>query len=95
VEIPVIYSDKDLVAVNKPPGLPVHGGKMIKGPTLVDFLLEKFPEMKKVGDLPAQAGDPERPGIVHRLDKDTSGVMVVARNQETFLALKNIFQKLL
>lgn len=85
--IDIIYSDKDLIVVNKPPGLPVHGGIGIKGKTLVDFLLEQFPEIKNVGDEPKF-----RPGLVHRLDKDTSGVMVVARNQKSFEALKNLFK---
>lgn len=74
--------------VNKPPGLPAHGGDRVRGATLVDFLLKKFPEIKKVGDEPKI-----RPGIVHRLDKHTSGVMVVTRNQKSFEALKELFQK--
>lgn len=83
----VIYSDKDLVVINKPPGISVHGGPNVRGKTLVDFLLEKFPEISGVGDNPQV-----RPGIVHRLDKDTSGVMVVARNQKSFEELKKLFQ---
>jgi 23S rRNA pseudouridine1911/1915/1917 synthase len=82
----------------------VHGGNTVQGKTVVDFLLEKFPEIKTVGDEPEirparLAGEArsfqrnERPGIVHRLDKDTSGVMIVARNQKSFEALKNLFQK--
>ena len=55
--------------------------------TLVDWLLAHYPEIKTVGDDPAL-----RPGIVHRLDKDTSGVMVVARTQEYFEYLKSLFQ---
>ena len=87
-EIKVIYSDEDLIVVNKPAGISVHGGLTVQGSTMVDFLLEKFPEIKSVGDEPEL-----RPGIVHRLDKNTSGVMIVARNQKTFLALKELFQK--
>lgn len=60
----------------------------MQGETLVNFLLEKFPEIRTVGDDPKT-----RPGIVHRLDKDTSGVMIVARNQKSFDALKDLFQK--
>ncbi len=103
MEPEIIYSDEDFVVINKPPGIPVHGGLTIEEKTVVDFLLKKFPEIKGVGDLPApdrasthaggQAGDSIRPGIVHRLDKNTSGVMIVARNQKTFLALKELFQK--
>ncbi len=56
--------------------------------TLVDWLLLRYPEIATVGDEPTL-----RPGIVHRLDKDTSGVMLVARNQKTFEYLKSLFQK--
>lgn len=83
----VIYEDLDLIVINKPAGLSVHGGDHVKGLTLTQFLLEKYPEIKTVGDDPTV-----RPGIVHRLDKDTSGVMVVARNQKSFEYLKNLFK---
>lgn len=83
----IIYEDNNLIVINKPPGVSAHGGKNVLGPTVVDFLLPKFPEIAEVGDDPI-----DRPGIVHRLDKDTSGVMVVARNQPTFEALKELFK---
>jgi len=81
----IIYEDKDIIVVNKPAGLIVHGvaGHAPGEPTLVDILLEKYPEIRTVGDEPNM-----RPGIVHRLDKDTSGVMVIARNQKSFEYLK-------
>ena len=73
--------------MDKPVGLAVHAGVGTSEKTLVDFLLEIFPEIKNVGD------DPEvRPGIVHRLDKETSGVMIVARNQKAFEYLKDLFK---
>lgn len=84
----IIFQNKGYIVVNKPAGLAVHSGVGIKEKTLVDFLVDKFPEIKNVGDEPEM-----RPGIVHRLDKDTSGVMVVARNQKTFEYLKNLFKK--
>ena len=88
LNLSIIYQDNDIVVVNKPAGMAVHKGVAEKGETLADWLIEKFPEMKKVGD------EPEfRPGIVHRLDKDTSGVLVAARNQKSFEFLKNQFQK--
>ncbi len=83
----IIYTDKDIIVINKPPGISVHGGISVSGKTLTDFLAEEFPEIKKVGDDPVL-----RPGLVHRLDKDTTGVMVVAKNQDTFKKLKNIFK---
>lgn len=97
VSMDIIYTDDDMIVVNKPPGVSAHGGENVSGPTVVDFLLPKFPEIASVGDDPSFAkateGEPNiRPGIVHRLDKDTSGVMVVARNQPTFEALKELFK---
>lgn len=83
----IIYTDNDLIVINKPPGVSAHGGKSVLGPTVVDFLLPKFSEIASVGDDPIN-----RPGIVHRLDKDTSGVMVIARNQLTFEILKELFK---
>ncbi|OGY63929.1 MAG: hypothetical protein A3I89_00515 [Candidatus Harrisonbacteria bacterium RIFCSPLOWO2_02_FULL_41_11] len=93
MDIKVIYEDKNFIVINKPAGLLVHQAQFRRRtsntePSLVDWLLKNYPEVKIVGDNPA-----ERPGIVHRLDKDTSGVMVIARNQETFDYLKSLFQK--
>ena len=83
----IIFENQEFIVIDKPAGLAVHSGVGTKKNTLVDFLLENFPEIALVGD------DPEvRPGIVHRLDKETSGVMIVARNQKTFEYLKNLFK---
>lgn len=85
--IKIIFQDKDFIVIDKPAGLAVHKGVGIKETTLVDFLIEKFPQIRNVGD------DPEiRPGIVHRLDKETSGLMIIARNQKTFEYLKGLFK---
>lgn len=82
-----IVADTDgYLVLNKPAGLIVHGAGHIKEATLVDSLLKKYPKLKAVGD------DPERPGIVHRLDKDVSGLMVVAKTQKAFEHLKKQFQ---
>lgn len=91
IEPEVIYEDKDFLAVNKPAKLLVHNTKVLnrgKESTLVDWLLKKYSEIKGVGDEPEM-----RPGIVHRLDKDTSGVILVARNQAYFEYLKKLFQE--
>lgn len=82
-DIKIIYEDNDILAVNKPAGLLVHGPD-----SLVDWLVKKYPEIKNVGDEPEL-----RPGIVHRLDKDTSGILLVAKNQRSFEFLKNQFQE--
>jgi len=82
----IVWESKDCLVIDKPAGLAVHGGGNIKGPTLTDWLIKKYPTIKTVGD------DPARPGIVHRLDKDVSGLMVVAKNQKSFDNLKKQFQ---
>lgn len=84
----IIHEDRNFLVLNKPVGMAVHRGAGVNEKTLVDWLVEKYPEIKSVGDDPSQ-----RPGIVHRLDKDTSGVMLVARNQPTFEKLKQLFKE--
>jgi 23S rRNA pseudouridine1911/1915/1917 synthase len=81
----VTYEDAALIVVDKPAGLVVHHGAGHGGGTLVDGLLARYPEL---GDLAALgAGDAERPGIVHRLDKGTSGLLVVARTALAYASL--------
>jgi 23S rRNA pseudouridine1911/1915/1917 synthase len=72
IPLAVLYEDDDVVVVDKPAGMPVHPSAGHSGHTLVNALLGRFPD---IGPLSGE----NRPGIVHRLDKDTSGVMVVAR----------------
>ena len=95
LDIQVLYEDEHVVAVNKPAGLVVHpDGKTIE-PALTDWILEKYPHIKEVGE-PSRSLEGEtiyRPGIVHRLDRDTSGVLLVAKDQETFQHLKRQFQE--
>jgi 23S rRNA pseudouridine1911/1915/1917 synthase len=86
--IPILYSDDNLIVINKPPGISVHGGISVSGETLTDILSRQFPEILHVGDDPHN-----RPGIVHRLDKYTSGVMVAARSHAAFYALKKLFKE--
>lgn len=79
----LLYQDADLAVVNKPAGLTVHPAPSCREPTLVHRLVHHFP------DIAGQETD--RPGIVHRLDKDTSGLILVALNQRTSLALAQDF----
>lgn len=81
-----IYENQDYLVINKPPGLLTHGADHIKEPTLVDQLLKNCPETAKVGE------DPSRPGIMHRLDRLVSGLLVIAKTQEAFDSLKKQFQ---
>lgn len=84
---PIVFEDENYLVVNKPAGLIVHGAPGISEETLADLLMAKYSEIIKVGD------DPIRPGIVHRLDKEVSGLMVIAKTQEAFASLKKQFQK--
>jgi 23S rRNA pseudouridine1911/1915/1917 synthase len=77
VDFPVVHADDDLVVLVKPAGLVVHPGAGHEEGTLASGLLHRFPEI-------ASVGDPMRPGIVHRLDRDTSGLMVVARSARAY-----------
>ena len=88
----VIYEAPEFLIIDKPAGMTTHRIKGVpeekKGASyLTDELVDIYPELKEVGD------DPEwRPGIVHRLDKDTSGVMIIPRTQAYFEYLKELFQ---
>ena len=86
--IDVMYADDEIVVVNKPAGMTVHPAPGHPGGTLVDALLARFPEMAAMGE----ADGVMRPGIVHRLDKDTSGVMVVARTPFARMELARQFK---
>ncbi len=81
-----IFEDKNFLVINKPAGLLVHGADHIKEPTLVDQLLKQYPALIKIGE------DPIRPGIMHRLDKQVSGLMIIAKTQIAFDHLKKQFQ---
>jgi 23S rRNA pseudouridine1911/1915/1917 synthase len=81
VEVPVVWSDDDVIVVDKPAGLVVHPGAGSRSGTLVNGLLAMFPDLADAG------GEPDRPGIVHRLDKGTSGLLVVARTPAAFESL--------
>jgi len=81
----VLYADADVIVVDKPSGLVVHPGAGVRRGTLVNALLARFPELRGVGEA-------DRPGIVHRLDKETSGVMVVARNERALRSLQAQFK---
>ncbi|HKO38217.1 MAG TPA: RluA family pseudouridine synthase [Solirubrobacterales bacterium] len=79
----ILHRDEFLAVVEKPAGLVVHPAPSHTGPTLVDQLAEIL----------GGGGDPARPGIVHRLDKDTSGLLVVARDDETHAALQQLVRE--
>jgi 23S rRNA pseudouridine1911/1915/1917 synthase len=82
-ELRVVHLDEHLAVVDKPAGLIVHPAPSHDGPTLVDELAEIL----------GGGADPERPGIVHRLDKETSGLLVVARDDDTHAALQELVRQ--
>lgn len=86
IPLEVLYEDEDVIAVNKPAGMTVHAGAGNASGTLVNALLGRGLELSK-------GGDPLRPGIVHRLDKETSGVILVAKNDAAHARLGESFQQ--
>ena len=86
VKFGMVFDGKDFVVIDKPAGLVVHPSHTHKKGTLANGLLARWPEIRGVGE------DSMRPGIAHRLDKETSGLMVVAKSQPMFLWLKKQFQ---
>ncbi len=81
IEVPVVYVDQHVIVVDKPAELVVHPGSGIAEGTLIQALLARYPDIAGAG------GEPERPGIVHRLDRGTSGLLMVARTDQARLAL--------
>ena len=105
MKVKILYEDEYILALDKPSGLLVHSDGRSKEPTLVDWINENYPDLKDVGEPlnivrgKEQKGEKrlavsvvERPGIVHRLDKDTSGVIIVAKTKEAHQFLKEQFQ---
>lgn len=94
MEPTAIYEDADIIVLNKPAGMPVHADGRHERATLVDWLIVRYPELKGVGETQTLADGTiiERPGIVHRIDRETSGVIVVARNKHAYEFLKEQFK---
>ncbi len=94
MKIPILYEDKDVVVINKPAGIMVHPDGKTKEKSLVDWILKKYPKTKNVGE-PTELSDGTkllRPGIVHRIDKDTTGALIIAKNKVAYEFLKEQFQ---
>lgn len=84
----ILYENQDLLVINKPAGINTHPTlKNINEPSIASWFCYRYPQIKKVGE------DKLRPGIVHRLDKDTSGVLILAKTNKTFFYLKELFLK--
>lgn len=85
IEFKIVFESKNFLIIDKPTGLSVHPSDTESSGTLANGLLYKFPQIKNIGD------DPARPGIIHRLDKDTSGLIIVPLNQKSFDYFKKLF----
>lgn len=90
----IVYEDNDLIVINKPVGLITHQKNLDdKQPSVVDWVIENYPKLKDVGEpFIASGAEVMRAGIVHRLDKDTSGLIVIAKNETAFRYMKEQFQ---
>lgn len=87
LEVPIVYEDSALLVVNKPAGMPTHGFSGRDNLTLANFLLARFPQLTDIGKSRWE------PGLVHRLDRETSGLVVVAKTQAAFENLTSQFRR--
>jgi 23S rRNA pseudouridine1911/1915/1917 synthase len=95
MDLPILYEDADIVAVNKPSGVMTHPDGKTEDETASDWFASRYPEAKEVGETQRLQDGTEirRPGIVHRLDRETSGVLVFAKTPEAHALLKEAFQE--
>lgn len=94
----ILLETKDYIVINKPTGLVVHADGKHDEPTVVDWIVKHYPELKDVGEKmivehQGQTIEIPRSGIVHRIDRDTSGCLLIAKNQESFDSLKEQFKE--
>ena len=98
MKVKILFEDKNVLVINKPAGVAVHADGKTKVKTISDWIILNYPSIKNVGEpfiIEREGGKKEkilRPGIVHRLDRETSGVLIIAKNQKTFQFLKDQFQ---
>jgi len=90
----IIYEDNDLIVIDKPSGLIVHRKNLDDSqPSVVDWVVKNYPELENIGEpFSASGKDTSRAGIVHRLDKEASGLLIIAKNANSFSYFKELFQ---
>lgn len=98
MNIEILFENKNLIVINKPTGLVVHADGKTNEPSVVDWICENYPDIDGVGENmlikhKGQEIEINRPGIVHRIDRDTSGILVIAKTQESFEHMKNLFKE--
>jgi len=93
-KIKILFEDEDVLVINKPVGLVVHADGKTEELNLCDWILKNYPKLEDVGEplVLKEGTEIKRPGIVHRLDRETSGVLIIAKNQKSFLFLKEQFK---
>lgn len=96
MKLPILYQDDHVVVINKPAGLMVHGDGRSSEETVADWFVEQYPKSKDVGEEPIETKEGSvitRPGIVHRLDKETSGALVLCKTSAAHSYIKEQFQE--
>lgn len=88
VELHIVYEDDHLAVIDKPANLTVHPAPGETQPTLIGAILHRWPEVSKISD-DDQDADPLRPGLVHRLDRDTTGLLMIAKNADSLRSLRD------
>ena len=93
-DITILYEDKDCLVINKPAGIMVHSDGRASGPFITDWIVKHYPAIVGVGDVMTGQDGQEinRAGIVHRLDRETSGALIIAKTKESHASLKKQFQ---
>lgn len=96
-KIKILYEDTNILAIDKPSGISVHGDGRSKDKTIADWIFKNYPKMKNVGEDEVYENknkkiEIKKPGIVHRLDRDTSGVLLLAKKEKAYQFLKKQFQ---
>ncbi|HAS80688.1 MAG: Pseudouridine synthase, RluA family [Candidatus Nomurabacteria bacterium GW2011_GWE1_32_28] len=93
MKIKILYEDSNILAIDKPSGISVHPDGRSKEKTISDWFLKNYPKAKNVGgSIFVDGKEIKKPGIVHRLDKETSGVLLLAKNQKAYEFLKSQFK---
>lgn len=92
MKIKILYEDVNILVIDKPSGIVVHPDGRTKEKTISDWVIENYPKLKGVGEpITFDGQELDRPGIVHRLDRETSGVLVIVKNAKAFAHFKKQF----
>lgn len=94
MEIKILHEDPNILVIDKPSGISTHPDGRSDEETISDWFVSNYPEAQNVGEnIISDNIEIKKPGIVHRLDKETSGVLILVKNQKAFLYFKNLFKQ--